>query len=230
MKSRIAVFIILCIILSITGCDGIPAGYNPDPSETFVEENLTPVPDASVEPEPDADPTPDPLSSGDISTMEKVFDALSFGMYENSTGYDPASPKFFWDTIYFMTSTILTEEQLVINDLEYMVFSEDAIRQTALVCFADLTDMPALPKNYEQIIFNAQDSVYYVAMSDWPINYTQTRMDTFSDKEGAFSAIVDLFDGFEDKVLSSYKFFLKINDNVSEDAPFFYRITGVEKL
>lgn len=229
MKLKITVLIILCILLTAAGCTTSP-GVQPDPADTFIEESLPPVPDASVEPEPDADPTPDPEMAGSISAMEKVFDALSFAMHEGSYEYDPASPELFWDTIYFMTSTILTEDQEIIDDEEYMVFPENEIRQMAVTCFAGLTDMPALPKNYKKIIFNSDNLVYYAAMADYPINYTQARPDTFLSNGEEYSVVVDLYDGLEDNIVASYEFSLKANPDKSEDNAFFYRITGVKKL
>jgi len=216
-------------MFTVTGCLTTPVvDYEDVP-------DLSPVPDASVEPEPSADPTPDPAQERDINTMDKVFDALAFSMYgdgepHNLSEYDPSNPQFFWDAIFYMTSTILTEEQHVIDDYEYMVFSEDEIKQFALICFAGLTDMPALPQSYKNIIQNSKDSVYYVKMTDWFENYTQARPETFSENGAEYSVVVDLFDGLEDKVLATYEFFLRTNPDTSEDATFFYQVTGVKNF
>ena len=243
MKKSALLSLVLAVCLVVSACSGTPAANSPTPGVTGGAV-LTPAPEGSTPPAETAPaettPAPEEPSSIDptpeVEAMLPIMDSLLLCMSENGLTYDPASPAFVYDALYYAVVLYGNMHPLGALDGGAFRLPLPGGQEFATALFAAYTDLdlaylaehPELGVSYDE---STEELVF--SMSDR--SSTESRMEAcheLSDGSGLYEVTVGLYSTDDGSLFARARFVLGENSYLSgiTDPMFPYAVVSAEML
>lgn len=153
-----------------------------------------------------------------LSDMEKAFDALMLGCFENDMVYDSHDPSFFWTVLYYGITNHTKEIPLAENTEEGIRVPTMAVQEFATGLFADYDQLLQLPGEITDITYDADWDAYVFTPGD-QIPLSTRLLNTSANENGSISAAAALYDDETGAPVRCYLFTLNTNpyaDGITE--------------
>lgn len=229
-----------CLLFGLAACQG----NDPAPDETATPSPTASAalsPDSSTVPElppsdmPEEAPVLDEATTELINGMQPVFDSIIRALMplpEEARYLDSSDDTLFWTVMYYFCANYGTLHPDAFETDNQCVIPGHAMQEYADACFAEYDGIPDIPPQTFDIVYDRDQDMYYVGLSDAGDTYTAKisyAVNTYGEIEAVMGFFTPSADETDD-LLAVFRFTLVDNGMAEGEEPIFpYRVQSANE-